>query len=260
MIAVHHRGSTGNIFLQLMRAIRVSKERNMPIKNLWTTYNGAPTGHWNESMYNNFVSFENPIAEPNASIKYKAEYFYQDPKDIKWVLDNTDSILKTRPPLRQGVFVHARLGDIVHAPHYKSSLKGDLEPFRKASKSNKNQSFEYFCKAIEQCSHSRRFNTPGHPEGYISTNPQSVNCILIKALVERYNLKVYTQDVESTIDFGSQFSHKVLSTGTFSLMIGLLGPNSTKILLPNPELYHQWHPDFISFLDAYRHNFQIVNG
>lgn len=260
MIKIYHRGSTGNIFMQLMHAIRVSKESNMPIKNLWTNANGGPTRHWTESMYNNFINFENPVAEPNAPIKYKAHYFYQDPKDIKWLLDNAGSILKTRPPLRQGVFVHARLGDIVHAPHYVSSSKGDLEPFKEASKLNKNQSFKYFCKAIEQCSHTRKFNTPGRPEGYISTNPQSVNCILIKALVERYNLKVYMEDVESTIDFGSQFSHKVLSTGTFSLMIGLLGQNCTKVLLPNPQLYKQWHPDFVSLLDAHRHNFQIVNG
>ena len=105
------------------------------------------------------------------------------------------------------VFVHVRLGDM-------SSL---------------NPGYEYYA----SCLKALRFE-----DGYIaSDSPEDPLC---QRLIAEFGLKPYVGDEVDTLQFGSTCAHCVLSNGTFSWMLGVLGTHTT-VYYPRPR--RQWHGD-----------------
>jgi hypothetical protein len=78
--------------------------------------------------------------------------------------------------------------------------------------------------------------------GYISSD--SINHPICKRLIEKYGLRIYNSDEIDTILFASTCSKIVLSTGTFSWLIGFLAPFSTVYY---PKITHWWHGDIFVF-------------
>ena len=168
MIRVNYRGRTGNIFMQMMHAIRISKEKDLPIVNPY--YESHP--NWNKEFWDSFINYENPkrnspfLKLENKS--YQVNGFHQDFEDVKWIIENKDWVLKPMPQ-KKGLFVHVRLGDIVHGYDHGANSSGNIEPFLKSTKDRKNVGYDYYAKAIRESLNRSTYNTHNTPEAYIST-------------------------------------------------------------------------------------------
>ena len=256
MIRVNYRGRTGNIFMQMMHAIRISKEKGLPIANPYDESNAD----WNKKFWDSFINYKNPKnSSPFSNLKNKfreVNYFYQDFEDVKWIIDNKHWALKPIPQ-KKGLFVHVRLGDIVHGYDHRANSSGNIEPFLKSTKDRKNVGYDYYAKAIRESFNRSTYNTHNTPEAYISTEGSCKDYLLIKRLMKEFNLKYYDKGPLETLLFASQFSHKVISNGTFGLMIALNG-RSQKVLFPDYNSFQEWHPDFLNSLADYSRNYFTI--
>uniref|UniRef100_A0A6C0JIA3 Glycosyltransferase n=1 Tax=viral metagenome TaxID=1070528 RepID=A0A6C0JIA3_9ZZZZ len=111
------------------------------------------------------------------------------------------------------VFVHVRLGDIIS--HKK------IHPF------------EYYDNALS----GLKFEN-----GFISSD--TLDHPICLQLIEKYGLQRLQSNEEDTIAFGSTCKYLVLSSGTFSWMIGLFGYFSE---IYYPKIYNIWHGDIFVF-------------
>ena len=114
---------------------------------------------------------------------------------------------KDRYENNNDVCLHVRLGDV---PNF-------------------NPGYDYYDKVLEQI----KFEN-----GYICSD--SINHPICKRLIQKYNLVVIQESEVKTIQFASTCKNIVLSKGTFSWMIGLLGFYSTVYF---PKLTTVWHGD-----------------
>lgn len=80
--------------------------------------------------------------------------------------------------------------------------------------------------------------------GYIASD--TINHPMCTNLIKKYNLTIINQDIIDTIMFGSTCKYIVLSTGTFSYMIGLFGFYSEVYY---PKIKKIWHGDIFVFDD-----------
>ena len=80
--------------------------------------------------------------------------------------------------------------------------------------------------------------------GYISSD--SINHPICQQLIEKYGLHPYNSNEIDTILFASTCSTVILSTGTFSWLIGFLARFSTVYY---PKITHRWHGDIFVFDD-----------
>ena len=111
------------------------------------------------------------------------------------------------------VYVHIRLGDII--------------------KHNYSHPFEYYDKVLSQIEFENGYlssDTIGHP--------------ICQQLKEKYKLNEITYNEENTIMFSSTCKYIVLSSGTFSWMIGLFAYFSK---IYRPKIYKKWHGDIFVF-------------
>lgn len=95
------------------------------------------------------------------------------------------------------VFIHIRLGDVI-------------------DKQKKTYTFEYFDNILK----SLQFE-----KGYIAS--ESLNDELCTRLIEKYNLIPYYNDEVDTIMFASTCKNVILTSGTFSWVIGVFSYDST---------------------------------
>ena len=141
--------------------------------------------------------------------EYFAKYFrkYFETDEIKnSIMEH--NLFKERYNKNNDVYVHLRLGDVT-----------DYAP-----------SFEYYDQAL----HSLKFEN-----GYISS--ETLDHPLCIALIEKYKLIPIIKAAVETIMFGSSCKSLILTSGTMSWMIGLLGYFST-IYYPDLELRPLYHP------------------
>lgn len=152
--------------------------------------------------------------------------FFQNPYCAKYLrdyfnrLEITNSIkihnkYNDRYQNNNDVYIHVRLGDC----------------------EARNPGFNYFNKLLE---------TIQFTNGYISSD--SLEHPICNQLIQKYNLTPLILNEIDTIMFGSTCKNIILSNGTFSWMIGVLGYHST-IYYPDPKLKECWHGDIFVFDD-----------
>lgn len=121
---------------------------------------------------------------------------------------------------KEGVWVHARLGDV------------DL---------HRSGTVEYYRKVLTKLNCK---------EGVITTDGMSVDHDLVKTLMKEFNLKLECSSPIETLINSLAYSKKVLSSGTFSWWMGVLGDNDVVYYYDVPENL-RWHlpifnrPDWI---------------
>jgi hypothetical protein len=148
--------------------------------------------------------------------------FFQEPTAAKYIRANLDKIFykELLEDSEEGIFIHYRLGDIA-----KSGMEVCIQHFEKAITSVPN--YENLPKYIS------------------SDSPRDSR---VRKICDNYGFVVYESSAQETIKFGSRFTNKLLSHGTFSWFIGLLG-SQNNIILPNINDYIKWHGDIFVFND-----------
>ncbi len=149
------------------------------------------------------------------------EYF-QEPIAAKYIRANLDKIFHKEllEDSEEGIFIHYRLGDV--------------------DKGGRAINVEHFEKAIVSIPDYE--NLPK----YISSDSQHDD--RVSKICDNYGFVIHESSPQETIKFGSKFTNKLLSYGTFSWFIGVLG-SQNNIILPNSNDYDRWHGDIFVFDD-----------
>lgn len=146
--------------------------------------------------------------------------FFQTKEIISFLDKNRFHINEYQSKNNNDLFVHVRLGDLLH-------------PF--IGTGNRFMDLEYYDNIIQNLKFDKGFissDSPTHP--------------IVEAIMSKYGLHLYEGSPEETINYGSLFEYKVLSLGTFSWWIGFLN-NQNNIFFPNPNNYPIWHGDIFIF-------------
>lgn len=180
------------------------------------------TVHLNDSDFMEFV--KNPLPKNVVLNGYKQtrefslflrEYF-QENRLFEQIIQKNK--YNSRYNQNNDVFVHVRLGDMTYA----------IGVFV--------QDFNYYDRALSKVG---LFGT-----GYISSD--SIEHPICQELIAKYGLIPYNSDEIDTILFASTCSKVILSTGTFSWLIGFLAQFSAVYC---PKIIHLWHGDIFVFDD-----------
>lgn len=139
---------------------------------------------------------------------------YLSSEDIKQNIINKN-IFNDRYNKNNDLFIHVRLSDAVQYNH----------------------GFDYYDNVLQELEFEN---------GFISSD--EIDHEICSSLIKKYNLQVIQYNEVQTIMFGSTCKYIVLSNGTFSWMIGILGWFS-KIFYPDPKLINSWHGDIFIFDD-----------
>jgi len=232
---LNHGGRLGNCFFTGMALHFISIKNNLSAKykmhhklktlgiHLFTgekTYGETVSLRDNNFMefilgppiYKNISIVNNVWCQTSEFATHLRDYFNLDEQKNNIINAN---LCKGRYQNNKDVFVHIRLGDIV--------------------KHNYHQPFEYYDKIL---------STLDFENGYFSSDTSEHP--ICQQLVEKYNLKKYSEPDEKTIMFASTCAYVVLSSGTFSWMIGLFAYFST-VYYPKP--HEIWHGDVFIFQD-----------
>lgn len=116
---------------------------------------------------------------------------------------NKSKYVNFKPKTREGVFVHVRLGDI--------------------HKTENACPFEYYDRCLSLCN----FNSE---KSYIASD--SLHHPIVAQLIKKYQLNIFDSSPADVIKFGSEFKHKILSSGTFSWWIGFFGERTNTVFCP----------------------------
>jgi len=140
------------------------------------------------------------------------------------------------------------LADYFAKPEIRSAIRA-ANPFREQYTTNRNvfvhvrlgdkmgqniSSKEYFTKALQSIPFKGGFiasDTPNHP--------------IVQELLQEYNLTLVRDTEVRTIQLASTCCYQVLSQGTFSFMMGLLGFDTE--LVQWPQIKQPWHGDIFVF-------------
>lgn len=139
-------------------------------------------------------------------------YFSEEIQKQKIIQHN---VFASRYQQNEDVFIHVRLGDIANTDL--------IHPF------------SYYDTALKEIPFRN---------GYISSD--SIEHSICQALIKKYSLTIINEDEVRTIMFGSTCKYVVLSSGTFSWLIGLLSYYSTVYY---PKIVRVWHGDIFIFDD-----------
>ena len=116
-----------------------------------------------------------------------------------------NSIYNERYNNNNDVFIHLRLGDIAEWGW--------------------NESFSYYEKVLSQIEYDNVF-----------VSSDTIDHEIVQKLVNKYNAKRFIMDEINTILFGSTNKHIILSSGTFSFLIGLFALPESDVFIPsNPK-------------------------
>jgi hypothetical protein len=219
-ISITYQGGLGNNLFQYV-ASQIFGKKNKIIVNPYiidgkfelpslTRNNNSSIIEINDNNFMDFLSLENL-----ENLNYHFNGFFQ----IKeFVLNYREEIksffnLPFKPTNDNEVFVAYRIGDI-------EGLRQMLP-------------IEYYQNAL------RDINPSG---GYITSD--NLNHPNIIKLIDEFNLEVFNDTPNNTIDFAKNFNNLVLSEGTFSWWIGFLS-NSKNIYYNKRERF--WHGDIYVF-------------
>jgi hypothetical protein len=158
------------------------------------------------------------------------EYF-QKPQDIEWVVKNR-KILFNDVTSNDRLFIHVRSGDLINK----------VDHPKKSSRENRALGYSYYETAISQS----LTNNPTKNKYISSDEPDS---LIVKHLSEKFDLNIYRGNLVETILFGASSKYKILSGGTYSLIMGITGMDqSSSVYVPDHSLYKRWHPNYYDFL------------
>jgi len=244
-------GRFGNIFIRNMTASRIAEMNNLKfvydkharMNNLGVSYYTEGTNTYDttllitdeiidrivfdESAYQSFLHGNNIFFKKHhySPFDHMQSYSWcQTSKIASYIKSKIDSQMdhiissnpnKNRYNNNNSVFVHVRLGDIVPLGF--------------------SVSYDYYDKVLSSLSFE---------SGYISSD--SIDDEICQKLIQKYNLTVYDSDELSTIQFAAVNKYLVLSTGTFSWLIGLFGFFSEVYY---PKIKVNWHGDIFVFPD-----------
>jgi len=208
-LAIKYSGRTGNLIIQFANALVTCLEdpqraswRRCRIINPYTCplFKQSTVEKYTVDTLRDaavvdlqtITGFEQTAVAANKFIKYKNVLF----NDI---------------PVREGVFMHVRLGDALRLKHW--VLPAD-----------------YYIHALSKLPVQTGYvssDTPDHPivEEILSSCP---------------GIQLYQENYMDTLQFGSSFRYKVLGLGTYSWMIGFLG-SSDKVMCPTMQ--HMFRKD-----------------
>ena len=162
----------------------------------------------NNIKFNKNINLEEMYAQTEEFAFYIKQYIYQEEQKNKILNHN---IFNNRYNNNNDVFLHVRLGDVVHH----------------------NPGFVYYDSILSNL----QFES-----GYISSDLlEHPMCI---ALINKYKLKPITYTEVKTIMFGSTCKNIILSNGTFSWILGLLGFYSN---IYYPKIKNNWHGNIFVF-------------
>jgi len=224
-----YEGRFGNKFFRNMSIHFIAKNNNLKVtydsdysfKRLGIElFSGANEYLKNTTLSDqNFYQYVNDELKINANIKLEGymqtkefsrflfKYFQNEEIQMKIKKSNPYA---SRYGNNNDVFIHVRLGDaLCHNP-----------------------GFDYYDNVMSKI----HFN-----DGYISSDTIQHN--ICKRLIQKYNLKIINTDEVDTIQFSSTCTHLILSNGTFSWTIGVLGFFSNVYY---PKISTIWHGDIFS--------------
>jgi len=150
----------------------------------------------------------NRFYQTKAFAHFLHDYYTQPKQKSKIMAANT---YKVRYNANNDYFVHVRLGDIAVCT----------------------VGYKYYAKVLSELA-------PGR-QGYIASD--TIDHPICQQLIAEYHLQVVTGDEVNTIMFGSTCKTIVLSAGTFSWFIGMLGFYSDVFYPDYAEFVTKWHAD-----------------
>ena len=233
-----HRGRFGNQFLVSMALHFISKTNNtyceyLEYDNLTKLGIELFIGEKKHNttiqlLDNNFYNLLHIPINCNVSIinnmwcqtkdfaLYLYTYFNQEEQKNK-IINANKYYTQQSNVVNTMVFIHIRLGDI--------------------SNSNWIHPIEYYENAILKI-----LEKNNKLKIYISSD--SIEHEICQKLIKKYNIEVFNSDIVDTIMFASTCKYIILSSGTFSWMIGLLSYFSE---IYYPKIKNIWHGDIFVF-------------
>lgn len=161
-----------------------------------------------QNNYNPFKIYSAAWCQNMMTAQYINDFVVGQQKDIM-----KNNSYNERYNNNNNVFVHVRLGDIVQSNLYTE--------------------YDYYDKALSMI----KFDV-----GFISSD--SINHDICQKLICKYQLEPFESDEIDTIQFASTCKNIVLSSGTFSWVIGIFSFFST---IYYPEIKKKWHGDIFIF-------------
>lgn len=178
------------------------------------------------------------IFKPQINSKFikvnKVEYtdYFQTEETVKLFNEYNKKLFYSNLPNLDGIFIHCRLGDMLNHQPWSINYAKKIG----LRYTNKYLPIDYYDAAIESITDKPSLriissDTPNHE--------------IVDHIVKKHNFKIYNPEprhgahgsVDSameTIMYGSMFTNKILSYGTFSWWIGYLN-NKNNIMIPNPK-------------------------
>ena len=172
-------------------------------------------------FHGNISILPNTYCQTPEFAQFLYNHFYSCDSDAQTIVIDSN-IFKERYNNNTDVFIHVRLGDISH-----------FSP-----------GFQYYDEVLSKLEFSK---------GFISSD--SIGDVICTELIEKYHLEVIEMTEVNTIMFGSTCKHIILSQGTFSWWIGLLGFHSN-VYYPKINENMRWHGDIFVFPSWNKVDFQ----
>lgn len=182
---------------------------------------------FDEKMFEKYISKENDeVLTQNIHVgtyyfqnafiaNYLRNYFSTDPVRTSIINHNK---YKERYNNNDDLCIHVRLGD----------------------GSQFNPGFDYYDRMIREQIPNK------YTKRFIMSD--DINHPICQQLIETHNLEIFNGNAVETLMFGSTCKYILLSSGTFSWMMGVFGFYS-QIFFPNMENRQKWHGDIFIFND-----------
>tara|TARA_B100001094_G_C18108999_1_gene760036 strand:- start:597 stop:1421 length:825 start_codon:yes stop_codon:yes gene_type:complete len=163
-----------------------------------------------------------PVVSSDQDFRIHPHQFFQESIAAEHIRNNREKIFHKEiiEDAEEGIFVHYRLGDIA----------GDDRAVH----------IDHFEKAVTSIANYKIL-----PKYISSDSPEDYR---VRKLCDDYGFSIYQSSAAETILFGSKFTNKLISFGTFSWFIGILG-SQKNVIIPNRNDYPVWHGDIFSFDD-----------
>ncbi len=156
------------------------------------------------------------FAQTPVFARYVRDYFIEIQDDIKRA-----NQFSTRYNNNNDVYLHVRLGDIAKLPVCLT--------------------FEYYDAAMQEI-------LKKHAVQHVYISSDSIEHPICTKLITKYNMQIVRKNEVDTIKFASTCRHVVLSTGTFSWLIGALAFDSD-VYYPQHPRVNWWHGNIFVFED-----------
>lgn len=185
-----------------------------PLNDIWCEENLDVTDeYFDDNVVVNSYNYMDVYDSDRIRYNVILDDYFQTGEIVKRFGSELKSCFELNEDTIDGTIVHYRLGDLLRLY--------DGEAIAKLS---------YFEKSIESIGDTKKI--------YItSDSPDHEN---VRYLIDRYDMTLVNMSCGDTIRFASRFTHKVLSLGTFSWWIGLLGKFDSEVYCPEPSEYCNW--------------------